>query len=46
MQTRHVCVPIGSPAWHYYSAAGWVVVRAEGNWVHLLQPSPAEMQLH
>lgn len=38
MQSRHVCVPANSPAWRYYRAEGWIVVRVEGVWVHLAQP--------
>jgi hypothetical protein len=39
MPTKQVRVPINSPAWRYYMAQGWVVLRAEGNWALMSAPN-------
>ena len=38
MRSRHVCVPINSPAWRHYRELGWVTLSTEGNWVLMSQP--------
>ncbi len=38
MRSRHVCVPINSPAWKYYCELGWITLRSEGNWVLMSKP--------
>lgn len=38
MQSRHVCVPINSPAWRHYHSQGWITLRTEGSWVFMTYP--------
>lgn len=39
MQSLRVCVPINSPAWRHYRLAGWITLRVDGSWVHMVAPA-------